>query len=96
MDTKDIADMIEGGRHLVPGHMWGGVQRYFLNGIPPGDFLSAVLSNDLMEAFGRADHENTAAMRKWCQFLYGHAPRGSYGSTENFRSWMARFEEKAT
>ena len=95
METKEIAGMIEGGRGLIPGHMWGAVQRYFLNGIPPGHFLSAVLSNDLIEAFARADDENARAMEQWCKFLYNYAPRGSYGSPDRFRAWLAQFEELA-
>lgn len=93
-DTTEIAAMISGGRHLVPVHMWGAVERYFLHGYQPGDFLTAVLSNDLMEAFARADDENSAAMRQWAQFLYNYAPRGSYRSPENVRAWMSQFHEK--
>lgn len=95
MDTGQIAEMIERGRHLIPPHMWGAVQRYYLHGIPPGNFLTAVLSNDLMEAFGRADDENSDAMRQWVQFLYNYAPRGGHGSPENVRAWMAQFVEQA-
>lgn len=87
-DTDWITAMIEGGRHLIPPYMWGGVERYFVNRIPGGSFLTALFSNDLMEAFGRADDENSANMRQYCQFLYNYAPRGSYGSPENVRAWL--------
>lgn len=86
--TDQIAAMIERGQHLIPPHMWGGVQRYMINRIPPGSFLTALFSNDLMEAFGRADDENAMHMRRYCQFLYNHAPRGSYGSPELVRAWL--------
>ena len=36
---------------LIPQHMRGGIERYVMNGVPPGSFLTAVLSNDLKEAF---------------------------------------------
>ena len=84
----DPTEMIEGGRHLIPPYMWGGMSRYMVNRIPPGSFLQALLSNDLMEAFARADEENSACIRQYCQFLYNYAPRGSYGSPENFRAWL--------
>lgn len=87
--SEQIARMIEDGRRLVPPHMWGGVELYMVNRIPPGSFLTALLSNDLMEAFGRADDENAANMRQWCMFLYNYAPRGSYGSPEAIREWLA-------
>lgn len=83
-----ILDMIEGGQHLIPPYMWGGVKRYMVDRIPPGDFLTALFSNDLMDAFGRADDENSANMRRYCQFLYNYAPRGSYGSREAVRAWL--------
>lgn len=85
----EIRAMIERGRHLVPPHMWGAVERYMVNRIAPGNFLTALLSNDLMEAFGRADDENTANMRNWVLFLYNYVPRGSYGSPEAVREWLA-------
>lgn len=92
---NQIKSMIEGGRHLVPAHMWGTVERYFVNRIPPGHFLTALLSNDLMEAFARADDENAANMQRWCQFLYNYAPRGSYRSPEAVNAWLAPVREEA-
>lgn len=85
---EQTAEMIERGAHLIPSYMWGGVKRYMVDRIPPGDFLTALFSNDLMEAFGRADDENQSNMRRYCQFLYNYAPRGSYGSPENVRAWL--------
>lgn len=43
---------------FVPHHMRGGFERWFEHGIPPGGFGMAVLSNDLKDAYGRADHIN--------------------------------------
>lgn len=91
-NLEQVASMIEGGRHLVPDHMWGGVSRYFLQGIPGGSFMTALLSNNLMEAFACADDENAANMRRWCQFLYNHAPVGSYGSPERVGNWLRQFQ----
>jgi hypothetical protein len=91
MDKELTARMIETGRNLIPAHMWGAIERYMLHGIPPGSFLTAVLSNDLREAFARADDENTACMKQWVQFLYSYAPSGSWGSPEHFHSWIAKF-----
>lgn len=66
-----------------------------------GGFLRALLSNDLMGAFARADEQNAAAMHKWCIFLHNYAPAGCYGSPEAVRQWpgllerMYRAEEQA-
>lgn len=84
----EIAEMIEGGRHLIPPYMWAGIERYMVHRIQPGHFLTALFSNDLMEAFARADDENGANMRRYAQFLYNYAPRGSYGSPAAVREWL--------
>lgn len=90
-NLQHIKDRLEEGRYLVPPHMWGAVERYYLNGIPPGSFLQAVLSNNLMEAFNRADDENAANMRQWCRFLYNYVPYMSYGSPEHYELWLEKF-----
>ena len=92
--TEEIARMIDGGRNLVPPHMWGGIERYYLRGIAPGDFLYAVLCNDLMGAYGRADDINSANMRNWVMFLYNFTPSGSSGSPENVKAWLDQFVEQ--
>lgn len=86
---EQIAEMIEGGRHLVPSHMWDAVTGYFLHRYQPGGFMTAMLSNDLMGAMGKADEANTANMHRWCQFLYCYAPSGSYGSPERVDAWLS-------
>ena len=95
MMREHIAAMIEEGRDLVPEHMWGAVERYLLDGIPPGHFLTAVLSNDLTEAFARADDGNAARMHDWVRFFYCYAPRGSWGSPAKVSAWLAQFAEQA-
>ena len=75
---------------LVPEHIRGGLKRYIDNGIPPGSFLTAVLSNDLMEAFGCADYINRHRLFDIVSFLYGSAPAGCWGSPERVASWIER------
>jgi hypothetical protein len=67
--------------------MIGGLRRYIEHGIPPGHFLSCLLSNDLRGTFERADEVNAAAVRNYVQFLYCYAPAGSWGSPERFDAW---------
>jgi hypothetical protein len=88
MQTDEIRELIEQGKHLIPPYMWGGIERYMISRIPPGHFLTALLSNNLMEAFARADDLNQANMQRYCQFLYNYAPRGSYGSPAAVREWL--------
>lgn len=73
----------------LPFHMRGAIQRWIEHGQNgrPGQFLSALLSNDLMRAVGHADEANLAALHDWAIYLNCYAPSGSYGSAENFASW---------
>jgi len=73
----------------LPAHMQDGMRRYIERGIPPGSFQRAVLSNDFMEAFKRADHVNTAAMVEYARFLHNQAPRGCFGSPQHVSDWIA-------
>lgn len=80
----------------LPEHMQEGMKLYIENGIEPGSFLMAVLENNLMEAFGRADHINQERIRDYCSFLYNEAPRNCHGSPEIVDAWINRFREKET
>jgi hypothetical protein len=75
----------------LPESLRGGMQRYIEEGILPGEFLQAVLSNDLLEAFSRADAHNTLLMPKIVAFVYCEMPGTSHGSPEAMRDWIKRF-----
>lgn len=63
---------------------------YFQDKRPVGGFLTALLSNDLMEAYAHADDNNRAAMKGYVMWLYNDAPgRGSsaWGSREAVKAW---------
>lgn len=83
-----VTEMMEAGFHLIPPHMRDGIKLYILHGVPPGGFLSALLSNDFMGATGKADAENAASLIGWARFLYNHVPTGSYGSPDAFSRWL--------
>ena len=74
----------------LPEHMRDGMRLYIEKGYPPGSFQRAVLSNDFMEAFKRADDVNSAAMQEYARFLYNEAPGGCYGSQDNVKAWIAQ------
>lgn len=71
----------------LPEYMRDGMQLYIEEGILPGSFLKAVLSNDLMGALGKADETNLAALPAYGRFLYNEAPCGCYGSPAVVASW---------
>jgi hypothetical protein len=71
----------------IPPHMHDGLIRYIVDGIPPGDFLTAVINNDLREAVGRADLLNRAALADYVMFFYNDAPSGCWGRPDAMETW---------
>ncbi|MEA2080006.1 MAG: hypothetical protein U9P00_09155 [Pseudomonadota bacterium] len=66
----------------------GSLYQYVVYGTPVGDFLTAVICNDLFEAFGRADDLNTEHMQYYCKFLYNNVPSQCFGSKTNMEYWL--------
>ena len=78
------------GQHLIPQHMQDVLARYLFKGVRPGDFLSAVLANDLVQAFGQADATNEEMMWHYATWLYNHAPHhptACWGSWSQVNWW---------
>ncbi|MFE3839652.1 hypothetical protein, partial [Pseudogemmobacter sonorensis] len=71
-------------------HMRDGMQRYIDRGINPGSFMTAVLSNDLMEAVRRGDDQNRTRLHDYVIFLYNEAPAWCFGSPRNVEAWIAK------
>ena len=76
----------------IPEHMVGVVYSYIEHGTPPGGFLTAVLSNDLIGALGQGDDQNVASLPAWGRLLYTHFPSIAYGSAAAVEEWI---KEKA-
>ncbi len=72
---------------ILPFHMRDGVRLWIERGIGPGSFLTAVLSNDLFGALGRADEENSRALKSYGVYFYSYAPSGCYGSPLRVAEW---------
>ena len=72
---------------LLPGHMRDAMQLYIEHGIKPGSFLTAVLENNLVTAFGKADHINRDRLFEYCNFLWNELPSNSWGSPEKVDEW---------
>lgn len=76
----------------VPEHLIDGLLLYILDGVVPGSCLEAILANDLMDAFGRADEHTARGMKAICTFLYSYAPADCHGS----RKRVAVYAERLT
>ena len=72
----------------IPSHMIEGLRNYLERGIPPGNFLTAVLENDFVNAVGHADHINLNSLFAWALVLYNELPENAWGSPANVKAWM--------
>lgn len=92
----EMAGMVDfkGEYEKIPAHMQQSLRRYVLEGLKPGDFLTAVICNDLRNAVGRADETNLPLLKLYVQWLYNVAPGSCWGSAEAMLKWTkARRED---
>lgn len=75
---------------LIPKHMQAEIVRYICFGIPPGDFLTELLCNRLMETIRMADDINRKSLPHYDKFLHNFAPSDCFGSQELFDAWTAK------
>lgn len=63
------------------------LDQWAASGVPTGDFLRAVLSNNLFEAVCRADDDNIKVIVEICRYIYNELPAGCHGSPEKVKAW---------
>jgi hypothetical protein len=73
----------------IPSRLMEALQRYVRDGIPPGQFLQAVLRNDLQDAVARGDAQSLAALRHVVGWLYNCAASSCWGRPEAVEEWLA-------
>ena len=69
------------------------LERYRDYGVPVGDFLQAVLRNDLLDALCRADSDNLAALRAIALWVHWELPSRAHGSAGAVEGWIAQHRE---
>ena len=52
-----------------------------------GGFITAVLENNLVEAFNKADRKNLNALDDIVKYIYNHLPFECWGSIEKVEKW---------
>lgn len=77
------------GQHYIPSRMMPAIKRYVEEHRIPGDFLQAVICNDLVEAFAKADDENARNLRAFVSYFYNEVPSPCWGSKKKMRDWLA-------
>src|SRR5688572_25670613 len=101
MTTSRCAALMMSGFYLRPTHVdyvderirialddWGSGEVPFT-----GDFLRAVLSNDLTEACGRADDYNLLTLPAIVAYVYNNLPADCHGSRERYEAWASKHRE---
>ncbi|KKL27562.1 hypothetical protein LCGC14_2383940 [marine sediment metagenome] len=69
------------------------IDMYVDQGIPTGSFMHAVLANDLMEAFNRADEQNQNNLQSICSYIQNYIPMQCHGSYKKVAKWIQDHRE---
>lgn len=77
---------------MIPPNIKLALDKWASNGDIPGDFVLAVLHNDLMDAVCRADADSLASIRDIVLYVYNDLPSPCWGSLQNVNLWLARFK----
>jgi len=72
----------------IPDYTLDALKAYVEHGIPPGDFVRAVLENRFVEVVCRADDNNTVALREIAWWVYNEAPTACWGNREKVDVWI--------
>lgn len=78
----------------VRADMVAALEKYINYGYPLGDFLQAVVSNDLKEACNRADEDNLRNLPAFIGYLYNVAPMACSGSRRHYKDWLEQHTRK--
>ncbi len=78
---------------MIPQDVKERIDRYVRQGVTPGGFLHAVLSNDLFEAVTRADETNLFNLEGICRYVYDSTPNLCHGSPANVKNWLRLLEK---
>jgi len=73
----------------VPVTLHDGLIEYLAARRPVGEFLTAVLKNDLRNAVVRADARSSLALRQIVLFLHNYAGADAWGSPAVVAAWLA-------
>ena len=80
-------------RNLIPETMLDTLIEWAATARPVGGCAEAILCNDLMQAFQRADEFTTRAMPAIMSFVYNQLPARCCGSREHYETWPALCKE---
>ena len=79
--------MFDGSSYDIDPLIKNSIDNFAKYGIPPGGFVTAVLENDLMQSFGRADLPNRRNLFEITKYVYNEIPSHCWGSKEKVEKW---------
>jgi hypothetical protein len=77
----------------IPTRLLEALARYLFEGMVTGQFLQAVLRNDLSDAVSRADVESLAALKPLVLLLNNACPGNCHGGSEAILRWCHAMPE---
>ncbi len=88
MITKETEVTHLASTYGVPERIADSLKHYVVDRRPTGDMLFAVLSNDLFEAFARADDEVIFCMQGIVRLVYNELPSQAWRNKETVQKWL--------
>lgn len=79
----------------IPSHMMTLLRAYLDNHEPVGDFLTAVLTNNLFDACALADDTNVEIIPVYVAYLYNEAPCAAWGSPAKLEAWLNPYQTRS-
>lgn len=80
--------------YVVSDTMLEALNAYADHGQPVGNFLTAVLSNNLQTACACADDNNLPNLPAFAAWVYNHCPSPAHGSREKVKAWVDKFRQQ--
>ncbi len=77
---------------MIPIDTKQSIDLYVAEGYHPGGFLTAVLSNNLVQSLGQADEMNKAAIHDIVKYVYNQIPGRVWGSPEKVKAHLESFK----
>lgn len=84
-----VEEWFAGDYAAIPERMQESIRRYVIDRVRPGEFLMAVIFNDLRNAVGHADAENLQLLPLYVRWFYNRAPAACHGSPTKFVAWLS-------
>ncbi len=75
---------------VIPQRVLKSINQYVWYGRPTGDFVYAVLCNNLQEAVARADASSLATLKDICTYVYNAVPSVCHGSPEAVKAHIEK------